>query len=78
MVAIGTKLTLSAFASKADIDGRVASISSSVIYPKRSCGGRAAMRTALLSQLHVLRLGERAAPSVNCDSGEKAQAHENA
>jgi hypothetical protein len=24
------------------------------------------------------RLGERAAPSVNCDSGEKAQAHENA
>ena len=24
------------------------------------------------------RLGERVAPSVNCDSGEKAQAHENA
>jgi hypothetical protein len=24
------------------------------------------------------RIGERAAPSVNCDSGEKAQAHENA
>jgi len=26
----------------------------------------------------IFRLGERAAPSVNCDSGEKAQAAENA
>jgi hypothetical protein len=30
-----------------------------------------------LTQAHT-RIGERAAPSVNCDSGEKGQAHENA